>query len=190
MNYHLNRPDQLPIDITLAREFLREIDPSKDPIITATLAAAVTAVENQARVVTTTRTGTLFLPAIFFPRTELPFSPVQSITSIEVLSEDESTYTPIPAEEYSLIKAEFAPAIWFGDHAPVMGKGNHPENIKITFVAGYGSPDAVPADIKQAILLTLGHYYENRNDSVYATVITSLPRGAAHLINSFKRYRA
>lgn len=38
--------------------------------------------------------------------------------------------------------------------------------VTIRFVAGYANADAVPASIKQAILLLVGHWYQNRESVV------------------------
>ncbi|MEM6397488.1 MAG: head-tail connector protein [Bacteroidota bacterium] len=54
--------------------------------------------------------------------------------------------------------------------------------LSLTYVVGYGdSADDVPAPIKQAILLTMGKFYENRSDQVHR-----LPTAAQHLLNGYR----
>lgn len=45
--------------------------------------------------------------------------------------------------------------------------------IEVTYVAGYADADAVPARYKQAMLLLVGHWYENREQVVVAPGATS-----------------
>ena len=73
----------------------------------------------------------------------------------------------------------------------------HPKAINIRFVSGYAdsgaSPvdvaDNVPVTIKQAILLLVGHLYENREMTSQNMNITSVPMAYDALINSFRVHR-
>jgi uncharacterized phiE125 gp8 family phage protein len=64
--------------------------------------------------------------------------------------------------------------------------------VKIRFEAGYDLPEevvpaqALPASIKAAILLMLGHYYENREDVVVGKTVVELPMGSKHLLNPWR----
>lgn len=50
--------------------------------------------------------------------------------------------------------------------------------VEIRFSAGHENTAAgVPEPFKQAILLLVGHYYENREDSIRGLSIQTLPRG-------------
>lgn len=54
---------------------------------------------------------------------------------------------------------------------------DRPNAVTVEFTAGYADADSVPAPIKQAILLMVGHDYENRGDEghrVYPKAITRL----------------
>jgi len=58
-----------------------------------------------------------------------------------------------------------------------------PNAVKITFIAGYGDAGtAVPAAIKQAILLMVGQYYEQREDLIIGTSQTEMDNGAKALL--------
>ena len=63
--------------------------------------------------------------------------------------------------------------------------------IEIQFVTGYGATSAsVPADIRNAILLTASHLYENRENYVVGTAadlsIEEVPGTAATLLNNHR----
>jgi uncharacterized phiE125 gp8 family phage protein len=57
--------------------------------------------------------------------------------------------------------------------------------VEIQYVAGYGSAaTSVPEGIRQAILLAVGHWYENREQST-AKAMQELPLGARHLLAAY-----
>lgn len=62
--------------------------------------------------------------------------------------------------------------------------------VVIRYVAGYGTGDQVPEDIRAAVLLILGDLWENREDSVIGQGLTpvSIPRGAANLLAPYRIY--
>jgi uncharacterized phiE125 gp8 family phage protein len=50
--------------------------------------------------------------------------------------------------------------------------------VVVRFVAGYGdAPAEVPGTIRQAILMTVGHWYENRETTISGTIIAEVPDG-------------
>ena len=60
-------------------------------------------------------------------------------------------------------------------------------SILITFVAGYGTASSsVPAAIRAAILLIIGHLYEHRENVVIGTISSELPQGAEYLLNPYR----
>src|SRR6185369_1494353 len=47
--------------------------------------------------------------------------------------------------------------------------------VTVTFTAGYGAASAVPQPIKQAMLLLIGSWYENREAVIKGTIVAELP---------------
>jgi uncharacterized phiE125 gp8 family phage protein len=67
---------------------------------------------------------------------------------------------------------------------------NRVDGVSATMVAGYGdAADAVPAALRQAILLLIAHWYRNRA-AVGDAAQTSLPLAFDALITPFRRYGA
>ena len=66
-----------------------------------------------------------------------------------------------------------------------------PGSVKVTYVAGsYGdgvTVDTCPASIEQAILLLVGHFYENREASS-ALSLKNIPLGVDALLNPYRFY--
>lgn len=60
-----------------------------------------------------------------------------------------------------------------------------PAPVLITYVAGFGNADAVPAPIKQAILLTVSHHFEVRSP-VSTSAFTRVPGSAQALLGPYK----
>lgn len=54
--------------------------------------------------------------------------------------------------------------------------------ICVTFIAGYGAASAVPENIKQAMLLLIGHFYENREAIVIGQTAMPLPMAVESLL--------
>jgi uncharacterized phiE125 gp8 family phage protein len=54
--------------------------------------------------------------------------------------------------------------------------------VEIQVVVGYGAEDAVPQEYKQAILLLLGHWYENREQVTVGEVAREIPMGVEALL--------
>jgi uncharacterized phiE125 gp8 family phage protein len=56
----------------------------------------------------------------------------------------------------------------------------------VTYLAGYGDAAAVPEEIKLAMRLMIGHWYEHREEVGFATLATApIPLGAAALLSSY-----
>lgn len=96
-----------------------------------------------------------------FPSEWINLPPLQSVSSISYIDEDGNEQT-LPADQYqvdSISKpAGIAPA--YGLSWPIARAQTNA--VKIRFIAGYGDASAVPACIKQWILLRVKEAYDNR----------------------------
>lgn len=62
-----------------------------------------------------------------------------------------------------------------------------PNAVEIQFVAGYGAAGTnVPQAIRQAGLLTIGHWYANRESVNVGNIVTEMPQAAKWLLSNFK----
>jgi uncharacterized phiE125 gp8 family phage protein len=57
-------------------------------------------------------------------------------------------------------------------------------SVRVTYDAGYGE-DEMPDDIRAAILLTIGTFYEHRETQVVGTIAGKLPFGAEQLLRQY-----
>ncbi len=59
--------------------------------------------------------------------------------------------------------------------------------IEVQYKVGYGDTAAdVPQGIKQACLLTIGNWYQNRQEVIVGRIATELPKSAQYLLEQYK----
>lgn len=113
----------------------------------------------------------------------VPLPPLQSVTSITYTDDDGNSDT-IASADY-IVDTDSEPGrIVLKSSATWPGVTLQEANaITVRFVAGYGDAgNDVPAEIRQAVLLILGHWYENREDTLAVGNIQKLPMGAEALL--------
>ena len=72
-----------------------------------------------------------------------------------------------------------------GQSFPSITKRN--DAVLVRYTVGYGSATSdVPEIIKQAILLTIGNFYENRNSVITGKTATELPMNVKWLLDTYK----
>lgn len=112
---------------------------------------------------------------------EIPIWPVISIDQIQYIDADGATQTLATsaweADTYDN-PATIRP-VW-GTTFPTTEKVYNA--VTVTFTAGFS---AVPEDIKGALLLLIGHWFENREDSVVGTIVSDTPKGFDAIIEKY-----
>jgi uncharacterized phiE125 gp8 family phage protein len=58
--------------------------------------------------------------------------------------------------------------------------------VRIKFTAGYASASLVPADLRQAVLLLVGHLYTNRDAAVLGVAVADLPHGVDAILDRYR----
>lgn len=62
-----------------------------------------------------------------------------------------------------------------------------PESVRIYYATGYGTaPGHVPAPLRQAIMLIVGHWFTNRESVVVGTIAAEVPMAARSLMQSYR----
>lgn len=128
----------------------------------------------------------------------VPKPPLQSVTHIKYTDSIDGTLQTWSSASYDVDtdsrQGRIYP-VYQGDWPTDVR--DHPKAVIIRFVAGYAdsgaSPidlaDNVPVEIKQAILLLVGHLYENREATSQNLNITDVPMGFDALLASHRIYR-
>lgn len=171
-------PAEEPVSLPDAKTHLR-IEPDdvdEDAYLTALIAAARGYGEDFTRRRFVTQAWSLTLDG--FPRGNqivLPGPPLRSVASVKYFDTTgvEATFQ---AADY-IVDADSEPGrivLAYARRWPAVVL--RPANgVVVTFEAGYGNALAVPKGIKQAILLLVGHWYENREPVVTGTIVSPIP---------------
>lgn len=174
-----------PVTLSEAKRHLRVDHTEEDQLILSLIAAARVHIEYTATwraLITQTFDGWIdrFCDVI-----ELPFSPLQSVTSITYIDAVGVEQT-LSASVYSVVVAAIVGRVElaYGKSWPTTREVSNA--VKIRFVAGYGSAASdVPEPIKQGLLMLIGHLYENREMSAPVQLHT-IPFSADALLRPYK----
>jgi uncharacterized phiE125 gp8 family phage protein len=104
---------------------------------------------------------------------ELPRAPLASVTSVEYRTE--AAWQTFSAANYEVQRAghQFDPGrIVLLDEAMWPTIDDEGGSVRVTFVAGYGTAEQVPARIRRAMLLQVAESFERRELAVVGTIYT------------------
>ncbi len=178
-----------PVSIAEAKSHLR-LDGSADDILVASLILTSRLhIEAALGLALVTQGWKLVLDR--WPKSDclaLPLRPVQSITSVAVLTADGSPDVLAPSS--FVLDGGGAPPrlVRTGAAWPTVGRAA--AGIEIDFVAGFGAAAAdVPAPIRQALLLLIAHWYEHRDPIEIGSAESAVPRAVSELLLPYRTAR-
>lgn len=182
----LSGPSAEPLSRADAKAFLRIDHDAEDALVDALVTAARRLVEVASGRILMDQTFALTRDA--WPASgviALPVAPVSALLSATVEGID-GTPVAVPGDAL-VLRGERAPALIHVDGARVPVPGPRFGGITLTVRAGYGAdPAHVPADLLQAVRLTLAHFYELRDG---AGASTQLPDAVLSLIAPYRVVR-
>jgi uncharacterized phiE125 gp8 family phage protein len=161
----INYSSTLPVTVAEAKAHLRVTDSSEDALIELYLRAAIRRVEQHCGISLLSSTVTEIFPS--FPDEMQPFDlsvqPATAVTSLSYNTTDSTgTFTTIASAnyvtEFDHNKAQIKPVTSWDYDGTVL-------QVRAIYTAGYTNAAAVPPNLKVAILLILGDFYENRTDA-------------------------
>lgn len=115
----------------------------------------------------------------------LPRPPLQSVTAVEYMDEEDNWNTVAASNYYVNTDAEPA-FIQFKDEFSFPSLGDSVLPVRITYVAGYGLAAAVPENAKRAIAILASHFYENRQAVEMGRTVNVIPRTFRSLVDSIR----
>ena len=180
-----------PVSLTEAKSHLRVDITDDDALITALITAARQMAEEISRRALITQTWKYILDA--WPKGDeltLPLPPLQSVASITYKDKDGNSAT-FSSGSY-IVDADCEPGrvvLAYGATWP--STTLYPAGaITVQFTAGYGdSASDVPQAIRQAMLLMIGHWYENREQVTVGAVAREIPLGVEALLWPYRVLR-
>jgi len=180
--YLASPPAVEPVTLAEARAHTRVDDTADNSLVSALITAARRTAEAYTRRVFITQSWAMYLdeaPAESY--LEIPKAPLVGISSIVSYSDADAATTFAASNYYvDLITRPGRIMLRTGASWPTFTRVAN--GFVVNFVAGYGATGSdVPADIRQAILMTVSHLYENRGDTD-----ADMPRVAQMLLDPYK----
>jgi len=124
----------------------------------------------------------------FFPYgdIELRRGPLQSVNSLKYYNES-NVLTTWDASNYLIAEELDVPVIDSDNDWPT-DLFDRTDAVEITYITGYDDVADIPQAIKQAILMIVGHLYENRQDVIVGSQVNAMPLSSRSLLDPYKIY--
>lgn len=183
-------PASEPVTLAEAKAWLRVDTSDEDQAIAFLIGAARETVEAATRRALVAQSWRLALddwPFTLLQRPEmaLPLAPLASVTAVRVYD---------AGGQPQLLTSALWRVVGATDRARMMFAAQPPRpgvpagGIEIDCVVGYGAAADVPAPLRQAILMLMADWFENRGDGEGAQA-TPLPKRVAALLAPYRRGR-
>lgn len=187
MGYRLvTPPASLPVTVAEAKAHLRVDHNDEDEKIEALISAATSYLDGRSGVLhrcIVAQTWELTLDEFPTEEIEIPLGPVQSVTAVTYVDLSGATQTVSLTDYYVDVTS---PTAWIVPQIEWPNTMQAANAVAVSFVAGT-SVSSVPAAIKHAILLLVGHWFDNRNAVNVGNISSSLPFTVDALIAPFRR---
>jgi uncharacterized phiE125 gp8 family phage protein len=185
----ITAPAAEPFTTAQAKSHLRVTESADDTLIDTLILAARKRAESDLGRALITQTWEMYLdefPFNYSPGIVPPRAPLQSVTSIKYIDNDGVEQTWSSADYRVDVKSEpgrITPE--WSESWPTPRVITNAVTVK--YVAGYGDASTdIPQDIRQAMLMLIGHWYENRESIVVGTITAPVPQSYEWLIAPHK----
>ena len=174
-----------PITIEEAKLHLRVDGNGEDSLISSLISVSREYCENFTGRAVSVQTFEGVLPS--FPsekRIELPMPPLKEVAYVRYVNSKGEDVELSEGEDY-LVITKVEPGVIY----PVISKPwpvdlwDRPDAVRVKFTAGY---DVIPNIIRQAMLLLIGHFYENREAVAQGNAAYELPFAVKALLFQYK----
>lgn len=166
-----------PVSLDEAKLQLRVDIDTDDALISRIIQGARETLEERLGMALITQTRDLY--GLTFPAETvltLPYGPVQSVTGVYYTETDSSS-------ELTFAAASYLSQTW--RNAIVLKSGYAwptDATMRVRYVCGYTSAGLIPQRLRQALLLLVGHWYENR-EGTQTGALKEIPLAVEALIN-------
>ena len=173
-----------PVTLTEAKSHLKVDTTADDTYITSIIKAATQLSEEY--------TNRFFIDTVIdqtcsdFAQLQTLFkSKVSAVAHVKYYDNDNSLQT-LSATIYDT-QLQYEPSqIQLAENQSFPSITKRNDAVVARYTVGYGSASDVPEIIKQAILLTIGNFYQNRNSVVIGRIATELPQNSKWLLDTYK----
>ena len=114
----------------------------------------------------------------------LPRTPLGSVTSITYVDTSGASQT-LSTDVYEVLSDDVSATVVLkpGQTWPSVQSEKY-EAVTVTFTAGYGAASDVPASVKNAMKLLIGHLFENREAVNVGNIVTEMPLAVSSLLDT------
>lgn len=170
-------PTVLPLTLAEAKDHLLVSGETDDAYIVALVGAATEALDGwEGRLGRCLVTQTWRQDRGAFPSTSGLVLPFPDVASVAVVYSDASDVEQtLAASAYRLLPTTLGPTIFLKTDQTWPETYDREDAVRITMTCGYGAASAVPASIKQAMLMMIGAWFANRETVVVGLSVSSLP---------------
>ncbi|MBN2842832.1 MAG: phage gp6-like head-tail connector protein [Sedimentisphaerales bacterium] len=174
--YIISAVTNYPVSLSEVKEHLRIIGNDEDNVLSLYLKTAIDYCENFEGSCLTEKNVTAYYP-YFLAYMALPLSPAVLISSVKY--NDGSGNLVLYNGEKRLDSVANPSYIYFPESLPVVST-DYPNSVEISYITGRGER-MIEDRIKQAILLLVGHYYENR-EATSSAALNAIPFAVSALL--------
>jgi len=185
-SYLLAGPAEEPVSLVEAKALLKVDGDAEDGLITTLIGAARLHVEGITGRALLAQTWRIVLDDWPDNRmVKLPVTPLISVTAVTATDAHGASHE-LPLDQFADDADRLiVPAVVVGMPALQERQG-----IEIDYVAGFGTePEEVPADMRQALLGLMAHWYEHRDAVIVAGSGAVVPSGFDRVVARYKRVR-
>jgi len=180
-------PTTEPVSIGEAKDHCRITTAEEDGLLAGYILAARKYGEGYTRRAFMTQTWDYTIPCRFESQIDLPLPPLQSVTSVSYVDSNGSPQV-LAANQYVVYTDGTAGYIKPAYNVTWPDVRHQDAAITVRFVAGW-IEGQFPDDLRQALLLLTGHFYENREIVAIGTAVTDIPMSAETLLSGYRSLR-
>lgn len=187
----LSEPLVPPISLSEVKNHLRLDTSEEDLVVQGLIDSATVFCEDFQRRCFINRTMSLWLQELpMCEQIEIPRPPLVSVEALIIHYTDGTTQT-IDSSLYEVHTENEPGTIIMSSNASITIPSDKTilqvNPYEIQFTCGYGtSSKDIPANVKQAMLLLIGHWFNNKEDTIPGVMITQIPTGAKSLLEKGK----
>lgn len=187
-SYLLAGPASEPVSLVEAKAFLRVDDDAEDGLISTLITAARLHVEGITGRALVAQSWRVVLDA--WPRDRivtLPVGPLSSLTAIRAYDANGDAVT-VPLAQFQPETGTGAARLPLPASVAGMPLLRERQGIEVDYVAGFGvDATSVPADLRQALLVLVAYWFENRDAVIIAGSGAVVPTGFDRMVSPYRR---
>lgn len=176
-------PAAEPLELDEVKNYLRVDLDDDDALIQGLIIAAREHAEWWTRRALITQGLRLELDQLPSTGIELPRPPLQEVSNVYYIDRDGVQQPMAEGVDYYLDASAEPARLVFPSDKPLPETAKRPGAVVVEYTAGYGDASKVPQRIKQAMLLLVSTWYENREPMMPGGNMTELPFAVSALLD-------